>query len=388
MHSHPNDELAMPRKFIPSPKHTIGVEIELGLVDRETTALSNQIDCILDACPEQWQGAVKHEFMQSYCEFNTGVCETVEEVRLDFAEKFKWGYDVAEANGLTFLWSGTHPWSNWADQELSPGERYQWLMDTMQYVARRLVVFGLHVHVGVDSGDKAIQMCDRLLRHLPTLLALSSNSPNWCGADTGLSSYRSKLMESLPTAGLPETLRNWSEYNWLTEHLISTGFIHTAQEIWWDVRPCPHFGTVEIRVMDTPISMKHLLGLVSLVQCIVAGISEDIDRGAYLYDSHPMIAKQNKWQAARYGMDANFVDFDTMLAVPARQVTRRLVDHCAPWAERLGCAKELGYIDDIIEHGSGATRQQQTFRKSGDGSSVVQSVLDATGNPWDPVDGD
>ena len=137
--------------------------------------------------------------------------------------------------------------------------------------------------------------------------------------------------------------------------------------------------------MDTPISMKHLLGLVALVQCIVAGISEDIDRGAYLYDSHPMIARQNKWQAARYGMEANFVDFDTMLAVPARQVTRRLVDHCAPWAERLGCVKELGYIEDIIEHGSGASTQQQNYRKSHDGNQVVQAVLDATGNPWDPI---
>ncbi|MCH2147875.1 MAG: YbdK family carboxylate-amine ligase [Phycisphaerales bacterium] len=376
----------MPRKFIPSPEHTIGVEIELGLIDRNTLELSNKIDCILDACPEKWNDAVKHEFMQSYCEFNTGVCNTVEDVRADFAEKFKWGYDVAEANGQTFLWSGTHPFSNWSDQLLSPGERYEWLMQTMQYVARRLVVFGLHVHIGVDSGDKAIQMGDRLLRHLPTLLALSSNSPHWGGTDTGLSSYRSKLMESLPTAGQPETLRNWSEYNWLIEHLMSTGFIHTAQEIWWDVRPCPHFGTIELRIMDTPICMKHLLGLVAVVQCIVAGISEDIDRGAYLYDSHPMIARQNKWQAARYGMEANFVDFDTMLAVPARQVARRLVDHCAPWAARLGCTKELGYLDEIIEHGSGAAVQKKTHNKTNDMKQVVQSVLDATGKPWEPIE--
>lgn len=376
----------MPRKFKPSPEHTIGVEIELGLIDKNTLELSNKIDCILDACPKKWNDAVKHEFMQSYCEFNTGVCKTVDDVRVDFAEKLKWGYEIAAANGQTFLWSGTHPSSSWNDQLLSPGERYEWLMQTMQYVARRLVVFGLHVHVGVDSGDKAIQMSDRLLRHVPTLLALSSNSPHWGGIDTGLSSYRSKLMESLPTAGQAETLRNWSEYNWLIEHLISTGFIHTAQEIWWDVRPCPHFGTIELRIMDTPVNMKHLLGLVAAVQCIVAGISEDIDRGAYLYDSHPMIARQNKWQAARYGMEANFVDFDTMLAVPARQVARRLVDHCEPWAARLGCATELKYLDDIIEHGSGAAIQKKTHQKTQDMKQVVQSVLDATGEPWAPIE--
>ena len=166
----------MYRKFKPSPEHTIGVEIELGLVDMESKALVNDIDFLLDACPERWKDAVKNEFMQSYCEFNTGICRTVDEVRLDFAEKLQWGYEKAAERGMTFLWSGTHPFSHWKDQSLSPGERYEWLMQTMQYVARRLVVFGLHVHVGVDSGDKAIQMCDRLLRHLPTLMALSSNS--------------------------------------------------------------------------------------------------------------------------------------------------------------------------------------------------------------------
>ncbi len=375
----------MHRKFTPSLEHTIGVEIELGMISRSSLELSNSINVILDNCPDGWDNSIKPEFMQSYCEFNTGICNTVEEVRTDLSEKLKWGYETAAEQDLTFLWSGTHPTSQWRDQELSPGERYEWLMNTMQYVARRLVVFGLHVHIGVDSGDKAIQMCDRLLRHLPTLMALSSNSPHWCGENSGLHSYRSKLMESLPTAGMPETLRNWSEYIWLIEHLISTGFIHTAQEIWWDVRPCPHFGTVEIRVMDTPLSMKHLLGLVSMVQCIVAGISEDIDRGAYLYDSHPMIARQNKWQAVRHGMNANFVDFDTMLAVPARQVARRLIDRCAPYAERLDCAKELGYIEEVIEHGSGATLQRNVYEKTNDFKKVTQAVIDATGQPWDPI---
>lgn len=373
----------MHRKFNSSPEHTIGVEIELGLVDKKSGALVNEIDFLMDACPEKWKDSVKHEFMQSYCEFNTGVCHTVDEVRADFAEKLQWGYDIAEQRNMTFLWSGTHPFSHWEDQKLSPGERYEWLMNTMQYVSRRLVVFGLHVHVGVDSGDKAIQMCDRLLRHLPTLLALSSNSPHWLGNDTGLHTYRSKLMESLPTAGMPETLRNWSEYIWLIEHLTSTGFIHSPNEIWWDVRPSPRFGTVEIRVMDTPINMKHLLGLVALCQSLIAGISEQIDRGAYLYDSHPMIARQNKWHAVRYGMDASFVDFDTMLAVPARQVARRLLDKCAPHAERLGCIKELGYIEEIIEQGSGADTQNHAWEKTGDMHQVVDRILDKTGKPWD-----
>ncbi|MBT8486576.1 MAG: YbdK family carboxylate-amine ligase, partial [Phycisphaerae bacterium] len=258
----------------------------------------------------------------------------------------------------------------------------------MQYVARRLVVFGLHVHVGVDSGDKAIQMCDRLLRHLPTLLALSANSPMWCGRDTGMESYRSKIMEALPTAGLPPMLRNWSEYVWLIDHLAETGFIQSIREIWWDVRPHASFGTVEIRIMDQPLCMRHLLGLVALTQSLVAGISEDIDKGAYLYDSHPMIAKQNKWHAARWGMDASFVDFDTMSAVPARQVARRLIERCRIHAERLGCLEELGYLDDILRNGTGADRQRRVLRESGQMGDVVRYLLEQSSGSGtaEPVD--
>ena len=285
--------------------------------------------------------------------------------------------------GNTFLWSGTHPTSHWKDQKLTDDERYEWLMETMQFVARRLVVFGLHVHIGVDSGDKAIQMCDRLLRHLPVLLALSSNSPHWCGRNTGLHSYRSKVMESLPTAGLPETMRNWSEFNWLTDHLIATDFIHSPREIWWDVRPVARFGTVEIRVMDTPMTMEQLLGLVAMTQCIVSGLSSDIDRGMYLVDCHPMIARQNKWHAARYGLDATLADPDTMHAIPARQQARLLLDLCQPVAEKLGCSEELSYVERILENGSGAATQHKIAKDTGDLKQVISKTLDITGKPWE-----
>ena len=252
----------------------------------------------------------------------------------------------------------------------------------MQYVARRLVCFGLHVHVGVDGGDKAIQMCDRMMRHLPVMLALSANSPCWNGQDTGLASYRSKIMESLPTAGLPETMRNWSEYNWLVNHLQSTDFIHSSREIWWDVRPVARFGTVEVRIMDTPMTMRQLLGLVAMVQCVVAGISAEIDRGAYLVDCHPMIARQNKWHAVRYGLDATLVDPDTMLAASARQMARRTLDLCRPVADHLGCATELGYCDEILQDGNGAQSQRHMLQNGQNGQDVVKGMLDATGEPW------
>ncbi len=372
----------MPIQFNASPKHTLGVEIELGVVDRDTLGLVPRAAGILENVPEHWSDCVKPEFMQGYLEFNTGVCNTVEDVRRDLSEKLEWGYEEAAKSNSTFLWSGTHPFSRWDQQQLTPDDRYQWLMDTMQFVARRIVCFGLHVHVGIDSGDKAIQMCDRMMRHLPVMLALSANSPMWNGHDTGLASYRSKIMESLPTAGLPETMRNWSEYDWLVAHLQSTDFIHSSREIWWDVRPVARFGTVEIRIMDTPMTMRQLLGLVAMVQCVTAGISGEIDRGAYLTDCHPMIARQNKWHAVRYGLDATLVDPDTMLAASARQMARRTLDLCRPLADHLGCATELGYCEEILQSGTGAQMQRRILEKTNEPAEVVRSLLSATGEPW------
>jgi carboxylate-amine ligase len=174
---------------------------------------------------------------------------------------------------------------------------------------------------------------------------------------------------------MPQTMRNWSEYVWLINHLIRTKFISSIREIWWDVRPHGGFGTVEVRVMDMPINMRHTLGMVALCQSLIAGISDQIDRGAYLYDCHPMIARQNKWHASRYGMDATFVDPDTMKAVPARELARRLIELCSPYAEKLGCLEQLGYLHDIIDHGTGAERQRAAFERSGDLREVVRYMI-------------
>jgi carboxylate-amine ligase len=246
----------------------------------------------------------------------------------------------------------------------------------MQDIARRLLIFGLHVHVGVDSGDKAIHLCDRLLKHLPPLLALSANSPFFCSRDTGLQSYRSKVIEALPTAGMPTPMRNWSEYVWLINHLINTKFISSNREIWWDVRPHAGFGTVEMRVMDMPLNLRHTLGIVALTQSLIAAISDHIDEGAYQFDTHPMIAKQNKWHAARYGMDASFVDFDTMQAVPAKTIIRRMIERCEPYADKLGCLTHLHGLDDILTNGTGSQRQRKAFEQSGDLRDVVRMLVE------------
>lgn len=201
--------------------------------------------------------------------------------------------------GLRLYWSGTHPFSTWRDQQITPDKRYQGMVNLLQDTARQLVTFGLHVHVGVDSGDKAVMICERILRHLPLLLALSCNSPFWEGRVTGLNSWRSKVMEGLPTAGLPPLMRNWSEYVWLVNHLVETGYIESIREIWWDVRPHNTFGTVEVRICDIPGCFEDTLGLVALIQCLIKCLSDQIDHGAYQHDCHPMLIRQNKWRAAR-----------------------------------------------------------------------------------------
>ncbi len=238
---------------------TVGIELELGLVDIETYGLANSCNEILERLPVDAGGCFKPELMQSFLEINTGVCRTIGDAEIDLRQRIGIVETAADELGLSLWWGGTHPFSRWAGQQVTPNDRYHMLVDLLQELARRLITFGLHVHVGVDSGDKAVMICDRIMRHLPTLLAITCSSPFWEGRQTGLQSYRSKVMENLPTAGLPTLMRNWSEYVWLVNHMVETGFINTIREIWWDVRPHHNFGTVEVRVCDMPGNLPDAL---------------------------------------------------------------------------------------------------------------------------------
>ncbi len=219
-------------------------------------------------------------------------------------------------------------------------------------------------------------MCDRILAHLPMLLALSVNSPFWQGRNTGLHSHRSKIMETLPTSGLPPLMRNWSEYTWLLNHMVDTGFIKTIREIWWDVRPHHNFGTIEIRICDMPPNLRCVLGLTALVQCLVHDLSEEIDRGTYQYNCHPFLIRQNKWRAGRYGMDARLVDPQTLLSVPARKVVHALLDRLKDRAVELGCPAQLEIAREMADEPTGSMRQLDIFRETGDLAQVVRRMLE------------
>ncbi len=355
---------------------TLGVELELGILDGQTMELSSSVDDLLDLLPAGQVPCFKPELMQSCLEVNTGICHTVAEAEADLVAKVEQIERVAERLGLRLWWGATHPFSLWSQQQVTPDERYQQLVNLLQEMARRLVTFGLHVHVGVDSGDKAVMICDRIMRHLPVLLALSSSSPYWEGRDTGLHSHRSKIMEGLPTAGLPTLMRNWSEYVWLVSHMVDTGFINTIREIWWDVRPHHNFGTVEVRVCDMPGNLQDTLAITALIQSLVKALSDEIDQGAYQHDCHPMMVRQNIWRACRFGIHAELVDSFTHQVRPVSEVVEQLVDTLRPTAQQLDCATYLEQCVELAAGPSSADRQLAIFAETGEMLEVVRRLSD------------
>jgi carboxylate-amine ligase len=365
-------------KFKPSLKPTLGVEVELALVDAQTKALSSAAPQLLGRLPEQLRESVKPELMQCYVEINSGVCSTVAEAEADLVAKLAPLERAADESGLRLYWSGTHPFSTWREQKVTEDERYAWLINNLQDTARQMITFGLHVHVGVDSGDKAVMICDRMLRYLPVLLAASCNSPFWDGRVTGLQSWRARVVEGLPTAGLPPLMRNWSEYVWLINHLVETGYIQTIREIWWDLRPHHNFGTVEVRICDVPGSLDDAMTLVALAHCLVVFLSDQIEEGTYQHDSHPMIVRQNKWHAARYGLEASLVESETYRLEPVRQTLRVLARQLRPTAERLDCLPYLERLTALADRPTWAQRQLDALKESNDPAEMVRRMTAAS----------
>lgn len=367
--------------FHRNERPTVGVELELGLLDAKSMALSSAYGLLnarltAEGHQDDESGNFKPELMQCVLEINTAVCETVAEAERDLRGKIAIVETACDALGLRLWWGATHPFSTWLEQRITPDERYLQLVSLLQEMARRLVTFGLHIHVGVDSGDKAVMICDRIMRHLPTLLALSVSSPFWEGRKTGLHSHRSKVMEGLPTAGLPTLMRNWSEYVWLVNHMIDTGFINTVREIWWDVRPHHAFGTVEVRVCDMPGNLKDTLALAAMVQCLVKALSDEIDNGTYQSDSHPMMVQQNKWRAARFGNQAKLVDTLTYRAAPVTETVERLVEILHQPAEELDCESYLEHCVVMARNPSAAQRQLDLMEETRDPREVVRRLVE------------
>jgi glutamate---cysteine ligase / carboxylate-amine ligase len=376
--------------FTSSPRSSLGVEWELELVDlqsRELHGAASEILAELGAAHGGEHPKAKHELLESCIEVVTGVCGTVDEALADLRGTVDEVAAAAAARGLAVMCSGTHPFTDWATQQISPDPRYAQLVEDMQWLARRLQIFGVHVHVGVRSPDKAIPIVNALTAYIPHFLALSASSPYWLGRDTGLASARSKVFEGLPTAGLPYQLSGWEDFEQFMETLISSQTIATIREVWWDVRPHPQFGTVELRICDGLPTLFEVGWAAAMSQCLVEMFNSQLDKGYTLPTPKGWTVRENKWRAARYGIDADILVDDQGGTAPLRDLIVDLVDELMPFAERLNCTKELAGARDMLEIGPSAQRQRAVAAAGqGDLTAVVDALVremrdDAPGSP-------
>ncbi|MGY1821555.1 glutamate--cysteine ligase [Geodermatophilus sp. SYSU D00079] len=365
--------------FHSSERASLGVEWELQLVDLQTRQLTaGAVEILEEIRPEgaEEHPKAKHELLQSTVEIITGICTTVGEAKADLAGTLAEVQAAAARRGLGLMCAGTHPITDWQTQQISPKERYLQLVEKMQWLARRLQIFGVHVHVGVRAPEKAIPIVNALTQYVPHFLALSASSPYWVGADTGLASARSKVFEGMPTAGLPYQLSGWDRFEEYMETLISTHAIESVREVWWDIRPHPDFGTVELRICDGLPTLDEIGAVAALSQCLVEQFDRELDRGYTLPVPAGWVLRENKWRAARYGLDADIVVDEKGTVRPVRQAIADLVEDLTPTARRLGCEAELADVLRVLAVGASYQRQRAVAAAhDGDLCAVVDSLL-------------
>jgi carboxylate-amine ligase len=358
------------------PSYTLGIEGELMILDEGTLGLSNSIEAILDGY--DGDGDVKPELMESVLEIAVGPCRDTREAGEALRALRRRVAEVAGANGLRIGSAGTHPVARWEDQRISARERYRELVEALRFVARQEVIFGLHVHVGIDDPEKAIHVVNGLRVHVPILLALSANSPFWRSQATGLASTRMPVFRAFPRVGIPPYYEDWDDYAKRIEFMVDANVVEDYTWLWYDVRPHPNLGTVEIRAMDAQTRVEHTLGLAALIQAMVKELAEHFDAGRKLAHFPYEMLDENKWLAARHGLDGELVDLPERRRVPTRDLARRLYDRLGEHAQDLGSAAELEGVLDLLERGNGAQRQRVVYEANSDFAEVMREIVDAT----------
>jgi carboxylate-amine ligase len=361
------------------PSYTLGIEEELMIVDEETLDLSNSIEGLLSDLSEiPTEGEVKPELMESVCEIATTPVRNTVEAGAQLRSLRRTVNQVAQQHGLAIGSAGTHPFALWEDQRIVARPRYRDLISGLQFVARQEIIFGIHVHVGLDNPDKAIHVTNGMRVHLPLLLALSGNSPFWRGDNTGLDSTRTPIFRAFPRVGIPPRYDDFEDWARRIEFMMQSKVIGDYTYLWYDVRPHPNFGTVEVRVMDSQTRVDQTLALAALVQAMVKELSEHYDDQQKLSRYPYEMLDENKWMAARHGLDAQLVDLPAKDRVPVPELARRLMARLRPHAEALGSEADFDCIEDILDRGNGASRQKVVYEANHDLREVVREVLDAT----------
>jgi len=361
------------------PSFTIGIEEEYQTVDPETRDLRSHIHAeIVQKGKMLLAERVKPEMHQSVIEIGTGVCRNIQQAREEIRDIRSQIVGLARANGLRLAAGGTHPFALWASQDIYPDERYHTIVEDMKMVARANLIFGLHVHIGVEDRETAIQLMNGARYFLPHLLALSTNSPFWQGMDTGLRSYRCKVFDKFPRTNIPDLYASWSEFEDYVDLLIRTGCIDNAKKIWWDIRPHPHFPTLEFRICDMPMRLEESIAIAALCQAALAKLYQLHQQNLSFRQYSRALIMENKWRAARYGLDGKLIDFGRQEEVPARRLIGEILEFVSDVVDELGSREEIGYIQRILEEGTGADRQLKVFRETGDLKRVVDYMIAET----------
>jgi len=357
-------------KFNSSPEPTIGVEIELQLVDKKNLNLNNISSKVLADINKEFSDNIKCELIESMIEINTNICSNIDEVEKDIRKTLNHLDEILKNYETEINCTSLHPFAIGKNQIITDNPRYKRIMKDLQMVGKRFISQGLHVHIGISNPEDAIKVNNALRVYLPLLLALSTSSPFFEGEDTGLHSYRTKLFEALPLAGMPDYLNNWNHFESLTEHLEGAGIINSVKDLWWDVRPHPGFGTVEIRVCDIPINFKEIIALVALMQALVVTL---IKLDSY-QDTHIQILQSNKWQAARYGLKGVFVDPKTFKKLSMRKAIENLFVLVEPAMVSLGLKKYFNILEEILNADTGSYKQRKLYANSNKFEDMLKTL--------------
>ncbi len=361
-----------------TPSLTIGIEEEYQIIDPATRGLCSYVQRILERGQIVLPDQIRPEFLQSQVEAGTFICQDIQEARRELVRMRRSIWELAEQEGLWVAAAGTHPFSSWARQEVSPFGRYPELVRFLQDVGRRLLIFGMHVHVGIEDQELLIEVMNQIRYFLPHLLALSTSSPFWHGRDTGLKSYRSVVFESLPRTGIPQQFRSFADYRSYVDTLLATNSIDEATHIWWDARPSEKFPTLEIRIPDMCTRVEETLCLAALIQAIVAKLVRlrQANQTWRLY--RKSLLDENKWRAVRYGITGELIDFGKKKEVRFATLTKELLAWLDDVVDELGSRTEIEYVYTILRQGSSADRQLTVYQQTGDFQAVVDHVVEET----------
>lgn len=362
------------------PSFTLGVEEEYMVIDPVTRELRSHLEFeLLSKGRAVLEEQMKPEMHGSMLEIGTKVCANADDLYAELQKVRSIVRFLAGGAGLKIGAASTHPFSHWATQEIHPDPRYQMIVEDMQVLARSLLIFGMHIHVGIENRETQIQIMNEMRYFLPHILALTVNSPFWTGYETGLKSYRSKVFERFPRTNIPDTFQSWGDYQAYVDLLVRTGCIDNAKRIWWDVRPHPNFPTLEVRICDLPMTLHETVAIAALIQALAAKLFALYRKNLSFRVYSRALIMENKWRAVRYGLDGKLIDFGRQKEMSARDLVRELLVFVDDVVDDLGSREHINYINHILDNGTGAARQLNVYEQSGkDTHAVVDYIVQQT----------